>query len=41
VLSLGNIEDLAKMYANWHGAAPSIGPMLKFRGIAQTATGAK
>jgi peptidyl-dipeptidase Dcp len=35
VLSRGNTEDLAKMYAAWLGADPSIGPMLKYRGLAQ------
>lgn len=29
VLSRGNSEDLATMYRNWLGAAPSVGPMLK------------
>jgi len=33
VLSRGNTEDLAKMYAAWRGAPPSIEPMLKFRGL--------
>jgi peptidyl-dipeptidase Dcp len=36
VLSRGNTEDLAKMYAAWLGAEPSIGPMLKYRGLAQS-----
>ena len=31
VLSRGNTEDLAKMYAAWIGAEPEIGPMLKVR----------
>ena len=34
VLSRGNTEDLAKMYAAWIGAEPEIGPMLKARGLA-------
>jgi peptidyl-dipeptidase Dcp len=34
VLSRGNTEDLAKMYAAWLGAEPNIGPMLKERGLA-------
>jgi peptidyl-dipeptidase Dcp len=34
VLSRGNTEDLAKMYAAWLGGEPAIGPMLKYRGIA-------
>jgi len=33
VLSRGNTEDLAKMYAAWRGADPAIGPMLKQRGL--------
>ena len=33
VLSRGNTEDLAKMYAAWIGAEPAIGPMLKARGL--------
>ena len=33
VLSRGNTEDLAKMYAAWIGAEPEIGPMLKVRGL--------
>jgi peptidyl-dipeptidase Dcp len=36
VLSRGNTEDLAKMYAAWLGAQPAIEPMLKYRGLAQT-----
>jgi peptidyl-dipeptidase Dcp len=36
VLSRGNTEDLAKMYAAWLGAEPSIEPMLKYRGLAPT-----
>ncbi|MFZ0785918.1 MAG: M3 family metallopeptidase [Candidatus Acidiferrales bacterium] len=35
VLSRGNTEDLAKMYAAWLGAEPSIEPMLKYRGLAE------
>ncbi len=34
VLSRGNTEDLARMYANWRGRAPEIGAMLKDRGLA-------
>jgi peptidyl-dipeptidase Dcp len=34
VLSRGNTEDLAKMYAEWRGTEPSIDPMLKYRGLA-------
>jgi peptidyl-dipeptidase Dcp len=36
VLSRGNTEDLAKMYAAWLGAEPSIEPMLKYRGLVQS-----
>lgn len=36
VLSRGNTEDLAKMYRDWLGAEPSIGPMLKSRGLEET-----
>jgi peptidyl-dipeptidase Dcp len=34
VLSRGNTEDLAKMYAAWLGGEPGIEPMLKYRGLA-------
>jgi peptidyl-dipeptidase Dcp len=33
ILSRGNTEDLAKMYAAWRGGEPTIGPMLKARGL--------
>lgn len=33
VLSRGNTEDLEKMYRDWRGHDPEIGPMLKARGI--------
>ena len=33
VLSRGNTEDLAKMYATWLGKQPSVEPMLKDRGL--------
>jgi peptidyl-dipeptidase Dcp len=33
VLSRGNTEDLAKMYAAWRGKDPSVEPMLRFRGL--------
>jgi peptidyl-dipeptidase Dcp len=33
VLSRGNTEDLAKMYASWSGQDPSVEPMLKYRGL--------
>jgi peptidyl-dipeptidase Dcp len=35
VLSRGNTEDLAKLYADWLGAEPSTGPMLKDRGLVE------
>ncbi len=34
VLSRGNTEDLEKMYVTWRGAQPTIGPMLKYQGLA-------
>ncbi len=33
VLSRGNTEDLARMYATWRGSEPTINPMLKYRGL--------
>ncbi len=36
VLSRGNTEDLGAMYKAWLGAEPGTGPMLKFRGLADT-----
>jgi peptidyl-dipeptidase Dcp len=33
VLSRGNTEDLAKMYAAWRGKDPSVAPMMKYRGL--------
>ena len=33
VLSRGNTEDLEQLYEAWRGAKPSIGPMLKYRGL--------
>lgn len=33
VLSRGNTEDLEKMYRDWRGHNPEIGPLLKARGI--------
>ena len=35
VLSRGNTEDLAKMYAAWRGKEPSVEPMLKDRGLVE------
>ncbi|HMD37724.1 MAG TPA: peptidyl-dipeptidase Dcp, partial [Candidatus Acidoferrum sp.] len=32
VLSRGNTEDLEKMYESWRGKAPSVEPLLKYRG---------
>lgn len=37
VLSRGNTEDLQAMYKAWLGAEPGTGPMLKFRGLADSA----
>ncbi len=34
VLSRGNTQELATMYAAWLGRAPSIEPMLRYRGLA-------
>ncbi len=34
VLSQGNTQDLEKLYEAWRGAKPTIGPMLKYRGLA-------
>jgi peptidyl-dipeptidase Dcp len=36
VLSRGNTEDLAKMFATWLGGEPNIQPMLKYRGLVQS-----
>jgi peptidyl-dipeptidase Dcp len=33
ILSRGNTEDLEKMYSAWRGNAPSVEPMMKFRGL--------
>ncbi len=33
ILSRGNTEDLATLYANWRGRAPEIGAMLQDRGL--------
>jgi peptidyl-dipeptidase Dcp len=33
VLSRGNTEDLARMYAAWLGGEPTVQPMLKDRGL--------
>ena len=33
VLSRGNSEDLAKMYKDWRGAAPTVDAMMKYRGL--------
>ncbi|HEV2709264.1 MAG TPA: peptidyl-dipeptidase Dcp [Edaphobacter sp.] len=37
VLSRGNTEDLAKMYATWLGKQPNVEPMLKDRGLEPSA----
>ncbi|HET6631668.1 MAG TPA: peptidyl-dipeptidase Dcp [Rhodanobacteraceae bacterium] len=39
ILSRGNTEDLAKMYKEWRGRAPSIEPMLVDRGLKPAADG--
>ena len=36
VLSRGNTEDLAKMYAAWRGKDPSVQPMMKYRGLPES-----
>jgi peptidyl-dipeptidase Dcp len=36
VLSRGNTEDLATMYAAWRGKDPSVEPMLKYRGLKES-----
>ena len=33
VLSRGNTEELAKMYAAWRGKDPGVEPMMKYRGL--------
>ncbi|MGH8225494.1 MAG: M3 family metallopeptidase, partial [Gammaproteobacteria bacterium] len=33
ILSRGNTEDPAKMFRDFYGSAPKIGPMLKYRGL--------
>jgi peptidyl-dipeptidase Dcp len=38
ILSRGNTEDLAAMYAKWRGGPPSIDAMLKYRGLEEAAT---
>jgi peptidyl-dipeptidase Dcp len=38
VLSRGNTEDPAKLYAAWLGREPGIEPMLKYRGLAPSGT---
>jgi peptidyl-dipeptidase Dcp len=38
ILSRGNTEDLATMYAKWRGGPPSIDAMMKYRGLKETAT---
>jgi peptidyl-dipeptidase Dcp len=40
ILARGNTEDVAKLFRDWLGAEPSIGPLLKFRGLTEAA-GAK
>ncbi len=36
VLSRGNTEDLAKMYAAWRGKDPTVEPMMKYRGLQES-----
>lgn len=36
VLSRGNTEDLATMYANWRGSVPHVDAMMKYRGLETT-----
>ena len=38
VLSRGNTEDLAKMYAAWRGREPNVDSMMKYRGLEEPAT---
>ncbi len=38
VLSRGNTEDLEKMYETWRGKKPTVGPMLKYRGLETNGT---
>ena len=33
ILSRGNTQDLAAMYAAWRGRAPNIDAMMKYRGL--------
>jgi peptidyl-dipeptidase Dcp len=33
VLSRGNTEDLEMLYEAWRGKKPTVGPMLKYRGL--------
>jgi len=33
ILSRGNTEDLARLYAEWRGRAPKVDAMLKYRGL--------
>jgi peptidyl-dipeptidase Dcp len=36
VLSRGNTENLAKMYAAWRGKTPNVEPMMKYRGLQES-----
>jgi peptidyl-dipeptidase Dcp len=36
VLSRGNTENLAEMYAAWRGKDPSVEPMMKYRGLRES-----
>ncbi len=33
ILSKGNTEDLETLYVDWRGEKPTVGPMLKYRGL--------
>ncbi|MGD0145214.1 MAG: M3 family metallopeptidase, partial [Rhizomicrobium sp.] len=35
ILSRGNTEDLAKLYAAWRGKEPGVQSMMKYRGLQQ------
>jgi peptidyl-dipeptidase Dcp len=37
ILSRGNTEDLAKMYAAWRGREPNVDSMMKYRGLEEPA----
>ncbi len=41
ILSRGNTQDLAAMYAAWRGRAPNIDAMMKYRGLADSSVRAQ